>query len=80
MGILGFLYVVFMVVFAFCLLATLFGVAFAISSAWDPDPLPADEVMSNTMFVGSGVLGMVLSGIGWSICIIAERLANKGII
>lgn len=80
MGLLRFLYVVFMVLFVICFLTLAFGFLGVIVSAADSGTVSDAEIAYNTTVVSGGILGTLLAGIGWTLCILAERLGTRGII
>jgi hypothetical protein len=79
MGALGFLAVFFGLFFIFSLLALSIGVGtfMAATSSYMADS--EDLAISLGLAIG-GLTGSLLAGIGWSICIIAERLAKRGLL
>lgn len=77
---LTFLYIVFMVIFAFSFLALIGGVIATIIMAGEDYPPRADDVVFNMSLLSGGLVGTLLSGIGWTLSVIAERLANRGLL
>lgn len=77
---LTFLYFVFMLTFLFSFVILIGGVVAVLVSAAEPSAASADDIVFNITVFSAGFIGVVVSGIGWTLSIIAEKLANKGII
>lgn len=77
---LTFRYIMFMLAFL-CSFVMLIGGGVAVfTNTTESTAASADDIVYNIAVFSAGFVGVVLSGIGWTLSIIAERLANKGII
>lgn len=79
MGALRFLDVFFGLFFILSLLALFLGVGTFISATSSYTMDSEDLSIGLGLSIG-GLTGSLLAGIGWSICIIAERLAKRGLL
>lgn len=79
MGALGFLIIFFMLFFSLSIIALIIGVGTFMSATSSYTMDSEDLTIGLGLSVG-GLTGSLLAGIGWSICIIAERLAKRGLL
>lgn len=79
MGAIQFLNYFFVTVFLVSSIAFFLGAIAAATADSSYSSYDEDVLMGASMMVG-GVLGALLSGIGWAICVLSFRLAVKGVI
>lgn len=79
MGALGFLVIFFMLFFALSIIALFIGVG-TFMSATSSYAMDSEDLTIGLGLSVGGLTGSLLAGIGWSICIIAERLAKRGLL